>query len=46
MHSQRPAFSNKTLVIQTWYHKMIVKIANRQDTDQAEAAWSGSALFV
>ena len=30
-------------------HKMIVRIANREDPDQtasSEAVWSGSALFV
>ena len=48
----RPLFSlflNKMLVIRAAIHKMIVRIANREDPDQAassEAALSGSAQFV
>ena len=37
-------FSNKMLVIRTGIHRMLVKIANREDLDQA--ASSGSVLFV
>ena len=37
------------LVIRGGIHKMLVRIANREDPDQtasSEAVWSGSALFV
>ena len=37
------------LVIKAESHKILVRIANREDTDQnasSEAVWSGSALFV
>ena len=37
------------LVIKSGIHKMLVRIANREDPDQtasSEAVWSGSALFV
>ena len=37
------------LVIMADIHKMLVRIANREDPDQtasSEAVWSGSALFV
>ena len=36
------------LVIRAGIHKMLVRVANREDTDQTtkEAVWSGSALFV
>ena len=36
------------LVIKVGIHKMIVRIANREDsekTSSSEAVWSGSALF-
>ena len=42
-------FSTKMLVIRDGIHKMLVRIANREDPDQtasSEAVWSGSALFV
>ena len=42
-------FSNKMLVIRAGIHKMLVRIANREDPDQtasSEAVWFGSALFV
>ena len=37
------------LVISAGIHKMLVRMANREDPDQTappEAVWSGSALFV
>ena len=37
------------LFIRTEIHKMLVRIANREEPDQTaspEAVWSGSALFV
>ena len=37
------------LAIMAGNHKMLVRIANREDPDQTaseEAVWSGSALFV
>ena len=40
---------NRTLVISATTHKMLVRIANREDPDQtasSEAVWSCSALFV
>ena len=42
-------FSNKMLVFRAGIHKMLVRIANREDPDQtasSEAVWYGSALFV
>ena len=42
-------FSNKMWAIMAAIHEMLVRIANREDTDQtasSEAVWSGSALFV
>ena len=42
-------FSNKMLVFRAGIHKMVVRTANREDSDQAassEAVLSGSALFV
>ena len=42
-------FTNKMLVIRAGSHKMLVRIANREDPDQtalSEAVWSGSVLFV
>ena len=41
--------SNKTLIIRGGIHKMLGKIANREDPDQtasSEAVWSGYSLFV
>ena len=40
---------NKMLVIKAGIHKMLDRVANREDPDQtasSEAVWSGSALFV
>ena len=37
------------LVISAQIHKMLVRIADREDPDQtasSEAVWSGSAMFV
>ena len=37
------------LVFRVWIHKMLVRIALREDPDQtatSEAVWSGSELFV
>ena len=42
-------FSNKMLVFRAWIQKMLVRIASREDPDQAassEAIWSETALFV
>ena len=42
-------FLNKMLVIRAEIHKLLVRIANREDPDEtafSEAVWSGSALFV
>ena len=42
-------FSTKMMVIRATIHKMLVRIANREDPDQTaseEAVGSGSALFV
>ena len=42
-------FSNKMLVIRAGKHKILVRIANREDPDQTAspvAVLSGSALFV
>ena len=42
-------FPSKMLVTRAGIHKMLVKIANREDPDQttsSEAVRSGSALFV
>ena len=42
-------FSNKMLIIRDRTHKMLVKIANKEDPDQtasSEAICSGYALFV
>ena len=42
-------FSKKLLAISVGIHKMLVRIANREDPDQTaseEAVWSESALFV
>ena len=42
-------FSNKILLFRAGIHKMLVRIANREDPEQTaseEAVWSGSALFV
>ena len=42
-------FSKEMLVIRTGIHKILVRIANREDPYQAassEAVWSGSALFI
>ena len=44
-------FSNKMLVFRAGIHKMLVRIANREDPDQtasasSEAVWSRSTLFV
>ena len=42
-------FSHKTLVIRDEIHKMLDRIASREDPDQtasSEAVGSGSALFV
>ena len=41
-------FSTKMLVIRAGIHKMLVRIANREDPDQtasSEAVWSESVLF-
>ena len=35
----------KSLVTRTGIHKMLIRIANREDFDQTDS-WSGSALFV
>ena len=46
---ERFLLTNKMLIIMTVIHKMLVKVANREDPDQtasSEAVWSGSALFV
>ena len=42
-------FSNKKLFFRAEIHKMLVRIANREDpiqTASSEAVWSGSALLV
>ena len=42
-------FWDKVLVFMAEIHKMLVRIANREDPDQtasSEEVWSGSALFV
>ena len=42
-------FSNKVLIFRAGIHKILVRIANREDPDQtasSEAVWSGTALFV
>ena len=42
-------FSSEMLIFMAGNHKMVVRIANREDPDQtasSEAVWSGSALFV
>ena len=42
-------FSNKMLIFRVLIHKMLARIANREDPDQtasSEAVWSGYALFV
>ena len=42
-------FSIKMLIFRAEIHKMLVKIANKEDpekTGSSEAVWSGSALFV
>ena len=36
---------NKVLVICVGIHKMLARIANREDTDQTASSESGSALF-
>ena len=40
-----PVFSNKMLVSRAGIHKMAVRVANGEDTDQT-ASSSGTALFV
>ena len=53
-YSKCSKISNTFLIlfqIKCWFgiHKMLVRIANREDTDQtasSEAVWSGSAQFV
>ena len=42
-------FLNKMIVTRAGIHKLLFRLANREDPDQtasSEAVWSGSALFV